>query len=310
MEPIKTALKKWMHSNKKIQQNFHDMREKVLNDPSIKKQLSEHIDLDENNINRHLMKLYEYQQASKNCAQCSNLDGCKNIIPGYSPHLDIEGKDISIRYEKCTNKLADEKQREKEKLVHSLYIPKQIRNADLKDLDSSTYERKEIVKEMIEFVQDYSKDHVQKGLYIHGPFGTGKSYILGVISNELKKRHISTAIIYMPELVREMKASIKNDSLQSKIEHFKKVDVLMFDDIGAESISPWFRDEVLGAILQYRMMEHSPVFFTSNYNLDQLEDHLATSNRGDVETIKAGRIIERIRQLSKPLELANRYRNT
>ena len=113
----------------------------------------------------------------------------------------------------------------------------------------------------------------------------------------------------IPELVREMKASIKDDSLQAKIDRFKHVPVLMLDDIGAESLSAWFRDEVLGSILQHRMMEELPVFFTSNYDLNQLEVHLSTSNRGDVETIKAGRIVERIRQLSKPLELYDRHRS-
>lgn len=36
--------------------------------------------------------------------------------------------------------------------------------------------------------------------------------------------------------------------------------VLILDDIGAEFLSSWFRDEILGAILQYRMMERLPVF--------------------------------------------------
>ncbi|GAE93009.1 helicase loader DnaI [Gracilibacillus boraciitolerans JCM 21714] len=310
MEPIQSAMKKWINSNKRIKDNVSQQRSNVLNDPDIKKVLSNHLELDEQDINRHLMKLYEYQQASKNCEQCPHVKGCKNIIKGYTPpQLDIDGKDISLRYEKCKNKIHEEAQLEKEALVGSLYIPKKIKQAKLGgDMDSSSYERKAVVREIIEFVQNHTNGTFHKGLYIHGPFGTGKSFILGVIANELKNRSVKSDIIYMPELVREMKASIKNDSLQSKIERFKKVEVLMLDDIGAESISSWFRDEVLGAILQYRMMEDLPVFFTSNYNLEQLEEHLATSNRGDVETIKAGRIVERIMQLSKPLELTNRYR--
>ncbi|SHN06290.1 primosomal protein DnaI [Gracilibacillus kekensis] len=310
MEPIQSAMKKWMNSNKKISDNFNQQRMNVINDPEIRKKLSDHVELDEQDINRHLMKLYEYQQASKNCQDCPNLDGCKNILKGFTPHLDVDGKAISLRYEKCKNKVHEEAQLEKESLVKSLYIPKQIKLAKLENMDASSYERKEVIKEIIEFVQNYSTGTFHRGLYIHGQFGTGKSYILGVIANELKNRSVNSAIIYMPEFVREMKASIKNDSLQSKVERFKKVDVLMFDDIGAESISPWFRDEILGAILQYRMMEELPVFFTSNYNLEQLEDHLSTSNRGDVETIKAGRIIERITQLSKPIELSKRYRSS
>ncbi|ENH97058.1 primosomal protein DnaI [Gracilibacillus halophilus YIM-C55.5] len=308
MEPIQSALKNWMKSNQTFQHHYQEIRKQILADPSIKKILRDHIELDETDINRHLMKLYEYQQASKDCEKCECLEACQNILPGFTPHIEVEGKDISIRYEKCKNKRHNEAQKEKESLIQSLYMPKQIKQAQLQDMDASSYERKQLVKEIIEFVQGHAKNRFQKGLYIHGPFGTGKSYVLGVIANELKNRNVPTAIIYMPELVREMKASIKDDSLQSKMQHFKEVEVLMFDDIGAESISPWFRDEVLGAILQYRMMEELPVFFTSNYNLEQLETHLSTTNRGDTETIKAGRIIERITQVSKPIELVNRYR--
>ena len=37
-------------------------------------------------------------------------------------------------------------------------------------------------------------------------------------------------------------------------------------------------DEVLGVILQYRMEENLPTFFTSNLSLKELEDHLTISN--------------------------------
>ncbi|GAB2569941.1 primosomal protein DnaI [Gracilibacillus alcaliphilus] len=308
MEPIQSAMNRWMNENKKVKDQFTALRNQVLNDPEIKELLSENVEIDETDINRHLMKLYEYQQASKNCKDCPNLDGCINILKGYTPHLDAAGSDISLRYEKCPNKRQEEEQTQKESLVRSLYIPKQIKQAKLSDMDFSSFERKDIMKHIISFVQAASQGTYQPGLYIHGPFGTGKSYILGVVANELKQHNVRTDLIYMPEFVREIKASIGDSSLQSKIERFKQVPVLMFDDIGAESISPWFRDEVLGAILQYRMMEELPVFFSSNYNLQQLEEHLATSNRGDVETIKAGRIMERINQLSQPLELKQRYR--
>jgi len=110
-------------------------------------------------------------------------------------------------------------------------------------------------------------------------------------------------LIYMPEFVREIKTSIQDNSINEKIDYFKNTDVLMFDDIGAETQSAWIRDEILGSILQYRMMEQLPVFFTSNYNLKQLEQHLANTNRGGVEEVKAGRVIERIKQVSKEVSL-------
>lgn len=78
---------------------------------------------------------------------------------------------------------------------------------------------------------------------------------------------------------------------------------MILDDIGAEFLSSWFRDEILGAILQYRMMERLPVFFTSNYTPEELETMLSQSGRGKMEQLKSARIMERIRQVSEPVEI-------
>ena len=74
-------------------------------------------------------------------------------------------------------------------------------------------------------------------------------------------------------------------------------DVLLIDDIGAENNSSWARDEVLGTILQYRMDNNLTTFFTSNYNINELETFLAETPKG-IDEIKARRIIERIKYLT------------
>ena len=56
--------------------------------------------------------------------------------------------------------------------------------------------------------------------------------------------------------------------------------MLLLDDIGAENTSNWSRDEVLGPILQYRMENHLPTFFTSNLTMDELEEALSTTSSG------------------------------
>ena len=76
----------------------------------------------------------------------------------------------------------------------------------------------------------------------------------------------------------------------------KKCDLLLIDDIGAETVTSWNRDEVLGTILQYRMQESLPTFFTSNLSLKELEVHLAGNDSEG--KIKARRIIERIKYLT------------
>ena len=79
-------------------------------------------------------------------------------------------------------------------------------------------------------------------------------------------------------------------------------DILLIDDIGAENVTNWGRDEILGTILQYRMNSALPTFFTSNLTIEELEHHLSIT-KNDEDKVKARRIIERIKQLTSDLEL-------
>ena len=83
---------------------------------------------------------------------------------------------------------------------------------------------------------------------------------------------------------------------------------LIYDiDIGAENVTNWGRDEVLGTILQTRMNNNKTTFFTSNLTINELEQHLSLSNSG-VDKVKARRIIERVKQLTVDMELVSENR--
>ncbi|PAV30414.1 primosomal protein DnaI [Virgibacillus profundi] len=302
MEPVQSTLKKWMRENDNFQENYKKIKSDVLNDPEIKEFLSLHPSITKKEIEKNLIKLYEYKSQSKQCDRCTSLGGCKNMLQGYSPILHVENNEIHLSYEKCHTRIADEKQKQQEKLIRSLYMPKEILDATIDDLIHDDTERNDAIRELIQFIGNAEKGIPRKGIYFYGPFGVGKTYFLGALANKLKEFNISSTLIYMPEFVREIKSSFKDDSINEKIDYFKKADVLMLDDIGAESLSAWFRDEILGSILQYRMMERLPVFFTSNYDLKQLEGQLATTRTG-VENVKAGRIIERIKQVSSDVPI-------
>ena len=85
----------------------------------------------------------------------------------------------------------------------------------------------------------------------------------------------------------------------------KNTEILLIDDIGAENITSWSRDEVLSPILQYRMDNKLKTFFTSNLSIEDLEKHLALTKDGE-EVVKARRIIERIKQLTSDVELVSK----
>ena len=55
------------------------------------------------------------------------------------------------------------------------------------------------------------------------------------------------------------------------------------------------------------MEEDLPTFFTSNFNLEELEEHLSKTSNG-VEKVKARRIVERIKQLTVNMALITKNR--
>ena len=109
-----------------------------------------------------------------------------------------------------------------------------------------------------------------------------------------------------------MKASFQKSEEQDvtfseKYEYIKNIPYLLIDDIGAENVSSWGRDEILGTLLQYRMNENLSTFFTSNLTIEELENHLATGNN-KTEKVKARRIIERIKCLTNDIEIIGKSR--
>src|SRR5699024_937569 len=111
---------RWMHENKNFQENYAKIKQEVLNHPEIKEFLSNHQELTEKDVEKNLIKLYEYISQSKQCNQCRSFTECKNMLQGYTPVLQVDNKEIHLVYEKCANRLMYEKEASKQKLIQSL----------------------------------------------------------------------------------------------------------------------------------------------------------------------------------------------
>lgn len=300
MERINQTLKR-LASNENFQKRYEQQRQQVLQNPEIKAFLTEHKDeIDQAMIEKSMIKLYEYTNQSKECNRCESLEGCINFLKGHHPELVLTRNTIDVVYKQCPRKIMADEKKKNQRLIKSLYVPRDILEATFEQFEGDQG-RLDAGDKAATFLMNYEAGIKPKGLYLYGKFGVGKSYLLGAIANELAKKQIGSMIVYVPELLREMKSSIADSTLNEKIEALKKEPILMLDDIGAEAVSSWTRDEVLGPILQFRMLEKLPTFFTSNFDFQGLEHHLTYSQRGEEEKMKARRIMERIRSLSEPV---------
>ncbi|WP_018662551.1 primosomal protein DnaI [Bacillus acidiproducens] len=304
MENINETLRK-LSSNPSFRHRYEEMKQEIIAHPDIQRFLDNHRgEITKDMIEKSWMKLYEYLSQEKNCDHCESLSQCVNMMKGYVPELVLHQGNIEVRYKRCRKKILEDERNKTSKFIQSMHMPKSILQASFGDF-SLEHSGRMIAFELADrFVREYEPGKKMKGLYLYGKFGVGKSYLLGAIANQLADmKQVSSMIVYIPEFFREMKESLSDHSTGQKLEAVKSVPVLMLDDIGAETMSSWTRDEVLGPILQYRMQEDLPTFFTSNFNYDELQYHLSYTQRGEEEKLKAARIMERIKYLTAPVQI-------
>ena len=254
---------------------------------------------------KYTSKLEKCVECLKNCDKCKSLIECKNEVNGclYFPKK-VEDK-LEFNYVTCKYK---NKQLEEENVKKSTFfgMSSDIKNARMSDIDISDDKRYEIIKWLKEFYDNYPKN--KKGLFLHGSFGSGKTYLISALFNEIAKKDYKCVVVYYPEMLTKLKSCFDGDDSYSELlNEIKSADLLLLDDIGAETVTNWSRDEILGTILQYRMENNLSTFITSNLNINELEGHLSLV-KNNTDKVKARRIIERIKQLTLDLELISKNR--
>ena len=257
-------------------------------------------------VKKHTSTLKECVHEKKNCQNCASLLECKNKITGYCYTPRIVSNSLQFNYEACPYQLEILDRNKYLKNIYYFNLPKEIKEASMEKIEIGEKKRAEVITWLTQFIKNYKEGNKQKGLYLHGNFGCGKTYLIAASFNELAKKDNRCAIVYWPEFLRDLKSSFDTD-WQKKFDYMKQVPLLLIDDIGAENLTAWARDEILGPLLQYRMQDYKTTFFTSNLTLEELEQHLSNSKTG-VEIVKARRIIERIKQLTISQEMIGKNR--
>jgi len=265
------------------------------------KVITKNLKLDESVLKKYTSLLEDSSLEYENCKNCKNLLDCKNKVEGfcYLPINDNGG--LSFVYKPCKYKKVEVNKNKHLDNIKFFNTPKYVKDANLDSIYKTEKDRFPTIKWLMDFKRNFEDNKKCKGLYLHGNFGCGKTYLIAAIFNELAKAGYKSSIIFWPEFLRQA----FYDDFNSKFEYVKKVPLLLIDDIGAEGLTAWNRDEILCPLLQYRMDNNLTTFFTSNLNMKELESHLSNSKNG-VDEVKAKRIISRIQQLTEDLEMISK----
>jgi len=150
--------------------------------------------------------------------------------------------------------------------------------------------------------RDYArtfKENKKESLMLTGPAGTGKTHLavatvdyIARLKHKLLKRIIFVTVPDMVEMVRRklfidpkiLKKDIYKDSLL-------ECDLLVLDDLGAESMTDWTKD-LVHQLIDFRYRENLPIVITTNLTLDK------------VKKLYGERVFSRIYEMCQGIELS------
>ena len=288
------------HMNKVKQFDYQELVKQIMADPDVAAFIQQE-KLTQAEIQRSISKFNQYITERDRFL----LEDQNYIAKGYKPILVKNEGYADVAYEETPELIEQEKLKNIKDRINLINLPSSLKDASFGQIDLKK-NRDEIFERLANFVADYP--NYQKAVYLYGDFGIGKSYLMAALAHELSvERGASTTLVHYPSFVLDVKNAISSGLVKDKIDQVKTAQVLILDDIGAEQSSPWMRDEILQVILQHRMQENLPTFFTSNFSFADLERHFANSKNGD-ETWQAKRVMERIKFLAQEVRLEGENR--
>ena len=277
--------------------HYQDLVQKIMKDPDVAAFIQQE-SLTPEELNRSISKFNQYITERDKFLR-GDTD---YIAKGYKPILVMNHGYADVSYEETPELIAAEKEAAIKNRLKLINLPDTLKKASLAQVDLDDLGRLPVFEKLLAFVEQYPT--IRKGLYLYGDFGVGKSFMVAALAHDLsEKRGVSSTLLHYPSFVIDVKNAIGDGNVKTLVDEIKLSEVLILDDIGAEQSTAWVRDEILQVILQYRMQENLPTFFTSNFNFEELELHFAKGKHGNDETWEARRVMERIRYLAEETRL-------
>ena len=179
----------------------------------------------EETLMRYTSKLELSVCELKNCTKCKGLDYCKNEVTGHVYYTNIVKENIEFVYKPCKHF----KQNKIKNTTKFFETPKTLVQSSLSELIDEK-ERNNILKYIQKFLKKKMNNENVKGLYLSGSFGSGKSYILSAVLNELSNKGFKTVNVYYPALLKKLKMSFNDYSYDDVLDEIMKSDILLIDD--------------------------------------------------------------------------------
>jgi DNA replication protein DnaC len=162
-------------------------------------------------------------------------------------------------------------------LVHQLQLlnDRSFGNFSLREPEHFDQELQASLETAFKDAQEFA-EHPHGWLVLVGGYGSGKTHLAAAIGNYRKGMGDAPIFVVVPDLLDHLRATFGPSSNVSYDEMFQRVKaapILILDDMGTQSATPWAREK-LYQILNERYNAKLPTVITTSQQLEDLDSRI------------------------------------
>jgi DNA replication protein DnaC len=179
--------------------------------------------------------------------------------------------DIKNAQEAWSNYQRAKKARALEKFEMSSIMPPALKKATFDNYEPQNDTQEAAYRAILKFVIEFDAE-TEESLIFYGPPGVGKSHLCAAAAKAIQEKGFDAIFVDLPQLYSKIKSTFRKDSDISEaelLETLKDADLLILDDIAAETGTEW-RKEIFFQIVNSR--QGKPTLYTTNFTNKELHE--------------------------------------